>query len=58
MTPCTATHGDHTCRRLNGGNDTYQIPHPMPHLAADGTQWDNAGIRQAPGNHPYRGGST
>lgn len=53
MTPCTATHGDLRCVRLNGWN-----AHPVPHLASDGQQWDENGIRRAAGNNPYRDGSS
>ncbi|WP_028654868.1 hypothetical protein [Nocardioides sp. J54] len=52
---CTARHGDLTCCRLHGGNDTYTIPHPMPHLDPTGTQWDDHGIRRARGNDPWKG---
>lgn len=46
---CPATHGALTCCRLNGYH-----PHPPPHMAHDGTQWDQHGIRVARGNDPYR----
>lgn len=56
MTNCPAAHGTYTCRRLDHVSDLlgWRRPHPMPHLAHDGTQWDEHGIRQARGNDPYR----
>jgi hypothetical protein len=45
--PCPAITGQLTCCRLG--------PHPMPHLAPDGTQWDEHGVRQNRGNDPWKG---
>lgn len=55
MTPCTATHGDLRCCRTDAGNGTWRQAHPMPHMACNGQQWDENGLRQARGNDPYRG---
>lgn len=48
---CSATHGDLTCCRIN----QWHAPHLMPHLANDGTQWDDHGVRQPRGNDPWKG---
>lgn len=47
MTPCRATHDHHACCRLHG--------HAMPHMAPDGTQWDEHGLRVMRGNDPLKG---
>lgn len=47
MTPCRATHDHHACCRT--------LPHLAPHMAHDGTQWDENGVRASRGNDPYRG---
>lgn len=44
--PCRATHADLVCCRL--------VSHAMPHMAHDGTQWDERGVRRSRGNDPYR----
>lgn len=54
MTPCTATHGELTCCRLNLGAHLWTQPHPMPHMDSSGQQWDEHGVRVARGNSPYR----
>ena len=53
--PCRATHDALTCCRTNNGSARYPIPHAMPHMAADGTQWDEHGVRQNRGNDPWKG---
>lgn len=45
-TSCRAAHDHLTCCRLHD--------HAMPHMAADGTQWDEHGVRVMRGNDPYR----
>lgn len=45
--PCRATHATHVCCRTS--------PHPAPHMAADGTQWDENGVRVMRGNDPMKG---
>lgn len=65
MTPCTAAYDGLRCCRLDLGFITpiphlgfiTPIPHPMPHLAADGTQWDDHGLRSRRGNDPYKEGA-
>lgn len=52
--PCRATHADLTCCRTDNGSETYRIPHPAPHMAADGTQWDEHGVCVKPGRNAYR----
>lgn len=44
---CPATHDTHACCRTQR--------HSMPHMAHDGTQWDQHGVRQARGNDPMKG---
>lgn len=50
---CPATNGTNACRRLDSGNETYRVPHPLPHVDHEGTQWDDSGIRVRPGRSEY-----